>query len=404
MKPLQSKDFSGPGGPGPVGVAPKQRIDPSGPGGPQWIPVPAENPPTSQCNICTHAPRPLLRSGDLHAHARALERHFPRAVPEPVFIDHMAHVLGMHGFTPQTSINLVSTCRDEICKPFTDYLDAKCAVPSFNISSLAGTVSCGRTGFKAAMAHSPIADGKERYVFWVAPHMALSEDNEEGKCFRVGRPSASSACGALLAVLGELKKGRVNVMIDTNDVEMSMLKQQLMGHLQGRVPTLTELTYATHDCILESVKRTAASAVDMGKCEYIIISGIQVHAAFSKTMFWPGSITKYSSRGVENLYEEYSRSVSIWSASDIIDYDESQRVPLHVQARDEPQRVPLHVQAPVQELNHNGLASIATNLKQQHWTTQKKAVMQFFLRMLVTWLPLLPLFIFGRRRRKMLGF
>jgi len=387
MKPMPGKEFSGPGGPGPVWVAPKQRIDPSGPEGLQQ--VPAENP--SQCCNCGHASLPLPKSGDLHAHVRALERRFPRAVPEPVFIDHMAHVLGMHGFTPQTSINLVSTCRDEICRPFTDYLDAKCAVPSFNISSLAGTITCGRTGFKAAMAHSPIDDGKERYVFWVAPHMALSGDNEEGKCFRVGRPAASTACGALLAVLGELKNGRVNVMIDPNDVEMSLLKQQLMGHLQGRVPTLTELTYATHDCILQNVKRTAASAVDMDKCEYIIISGIQVHAAFSKNMFWPGSITKYSSKGEENLYKEYARSVSAWSASDIINFENLQRVCTEVQA-------------PVEELIYSGLAAVPTNLTQQYWSTRKRALLRFLLRMLVMWLPLLPLFIFRRRRRKMLGF
>jgi hypothetical protein len=50
---------------------------------------------------------------------------------------------------------------------------------SFNIGSLAGMVFCGRTGFKAAMAHAPMGpDGKERYVFWVAPHIAFSGDNE----------------------------------------------------------------------------------------------------------------------------------------------------------------------------------------------------------------------------------
>lgn len=33
-------------------------------------------------------------------------------------------VLGTHGYNPKTSINLVSTCRDELCRPFTDNLDA----------------------------------------------------------------------------------------------------------------------------------------------------------------------------------------------------------------------------------------------------------------------------------------
>ena len=51
------------------------------------------------------------------------------------------------------------------------------------------------------MAHAPVVDGKERYVFWVAPHTALSGDNVHGKVWRPGRAKASTACGALLAVL-----------------------------------------------------------------------------------------------------------------------------------------------------------------------------------------------------------
>ena len=99
---------------------------------------------------------------DFDAHNRALEAAFPRVVPEPVLIDNVAEVLERHGFTGATAINLVSNCRDELCRPFTEYLDVKWGMPSFNIASLAGMVFCGRTGFKAAMAHAPVVDGKER--------------------------------------------------------------------------------------------------------------------------------------------------------------------------------------------------------------------------------------------------
>jgi hypothetical protein len=216
-----------------------------------------------------------------------------RAVPEPVLIEHMTRVLEAHGYTPGTAINLVSNCRDELCRPFTEYLDTRWAKPSFNIASLAGMVFCGRTGFKAAMAHAPVVDGKERYVFWVAPHIALSGNNEVGKVWRPGREKPSTACGALLAVLAEIQNGRVNVQLDPGDKEMSLLKQDLLSHLQyGREPSLIELTYAVHQCILDEVRSTAKQAVDLDAAEYIIISGIQVHAGFSKTLFWPGTIEK----------------------------------------------------------------------------------------------------------------
>jgi hypothetical protein len=168
-------------------------------------------------------------------------------------------------------------------------------------------------GFKAAMAHAPVVDGKERYVFWVAPHTALSGDNVHGKVWRPGRKKASSACGALLAVLSQIKDGRVNVQMDPGDIEMSLLKQHVVSYLKyGHEPTLPELTYAVHECIEDVVKSTASSAVDIKSCEYVIISGIQIHSGFSKTMFWPGSIKKYTSSGVEDLYEEYAESVAEW--------------------------------------------------------------------------------------------
>ena len=234
---------------------------------------------------------------DFEAHNRALETAFPRVVPEPVLIDNVTAVLERHGFTGSSAINLVSNCRDELCRPFTEYLDQKWGLPSFNIASLAGMVFCGRTGFKAAMAHAPVVDGKERYVFWVAPHIAYSGDNEVGKVWRPGRAKASTACGALLALLGEIKSQRVNLQLDPNDIEMTLLKQQIMSHLKyGTEPTLVELTYAVHECILSDVRRTAAAAVNLDAAEYVIISGIQVHAGFSQTMFWPGTMTKYTAQ------------------------------------------------------------------------------------------------------------
>jgi hypothetical protein len=71
-------------------------------------------------------------------HNQALEQAFPRVVPEPVLIDHVAEVIEKHGFKGSTAINLVSCCRDELCRPFTEYLDNKWGLPSFNIASLAG--------------------------------------------------------------------------------------------------------------------------------------------------------------------------------------------------------------------------------------------------------------------------
>ena len=114
---------------------------------------------------CSTAIKELTKF-DTDAHVQCLEEHYPRCLPEPVLIDLMTDVLAEHGFMPATSINLVSNCRDEICRSFTEYLDNKWGAPSFNISSLAGMVFCGRTGWLAlvlatsntgALSHTPVA-------------------------------------------------------------------------------------------------------------------------------------------------------------------------------------------------------------------------------------------------------
>ena len=115
------------------------------------------------------------------SYLRILEEKFPGAMPENAFIRQATEVLLEHGFNPSNSINLVSTCRDEICRPFAQELDRLWG-PSFSISSLAGMVFCGRSGFKAAMAHSPVRSGRERYIFWVMPHIALSRYPAQTSC------------------------------------------------------------------------------------------------------------------------------------------------------------------------------------------------------------------------------
>ena len=64
------------------------------------------------------------------------------------------HVLRPWGFNETSTIALVAQCRDEIAKPFVEAIDANW-LGSFNISSLAGSVLCGKVGFGAAIHHAP---------------------------------------------------------------------------------------------------------------------------------------------------------------------------------------------------------------------------------------------------------
>ena len=104
----------------------------------------------------------------------------------------------------------MSQCRDEITRPFVDAADQLWG-HSFSISSLAGMVMCGKTGFAAGLSHAPQEglgeDGLEKYVFLVGPHIGICGDGEIGAVKREGRGPLSNACGAIMAFQGELIGG-----------------------------------------------------------------------------------------------------------------------------------------------------------------------------------------------------
>jgi Limiting CO2-inducible proteins B/C beta carbonyic anhydrases len=60
-------------------------------------------------------------------------------------------------------------------------------------------LTCGVTGIGAGLSHAPIdARGRERYIFFAFPHIAVDEKGEPAAIFRPGREGKSSACGALM--------------------------------------------------------------------------------------------------------------------------------------------------------------------------------------------------------------
>jgi len=247
---------------------------------------------------------------DSATYAQSLDTIFPGAVDEATYIEAMSRVVQDKGFNPLTAINLVSTCRDEICRPFTEKLDAKWG-EHFSISSLGGMVFCGKTGFGAGMAHSPIVGGKERYVFWVGPHIAFGTAGEVGQIFRKGRESINSACGALIALNGQIAGGKMDMGLNPVDTEMSLLRQQVMSKLSyGQQPNLVGITYAAHDCILDQVRETAKVAANPSSSEYVIISGVQIHGALGHNFWWPGSITHFANGVETDLSGEYEQAIS----------------------------------------------------------------------------------------------
>ncbi|MDP2167460.1 MAG: hypothetical protein Q8J64_03915 [Thermodesulfovibrionales bacterium] len=219
---------------------------------------------------------------------KVLEKIFPGALGEVGFVQKTYSELKPMGFRSENTIVSVCICRDEISQSVRSIIKHVWG-EAFNLSSLAGMFFAGKTGIKAAMHHAPITDGKERYVFYGMSHIAIDSEGRIGTCRRTGRQEESVACGALAAFQEEMAGGRLDVSLDIEDVEQSLIKMRLIKKITyGRIPELLELTKITLSAIQEDLENTLKGVVDTEKSDYALITGIQVHGPDGNYV-WPSS-------------------------------------------------------------------------------------------------------------------
>jgi limiting CO2-inducible B/C-like protein len=215
-----------------------------------------------------------------------LDQNFPDAYPCDAFVDYSQFRLHPFGMNQKNSIACVSVCRDEIATPFMNRLH-NAWNGAFNFSSLAGMLYLGVTGFQAAHHHAPNTDGRERYVYFAFPHIAIDENGTPGNCRRSGRQTMSQACGALLKILEDCSQGEVSLDLNPNDVEQSLLTQRLFGKFgSAEIPDLITLTLATQHIIREDLERMIQLTVDPSTTDYAVFTGVQIHGPAHKDWIW----------------------------------------------------------------------------------------------------------------------
>lgn len=101
-----------------------------------------------------------------------VREHFEGALGIDDFMSRVEIALYQAGFTPENTIPLVNVCRDESCHKVPQKVHAMFG-HSFNIAGLGAVPTLGVTGIKAGISHSPDEGGRERYVFFSMPHIAI---------------------------------------------------------------------------------------------------------------------------------------------------------------------------------------------------------------------------------------
>lgn len=216
----------------------------------------------------------------------SMRRFFNNVYPEAEFVDLTRRALGNLGFTADNSIACIGVCRDELCQSMVEAVNDTWN-HAFNFSSLAGMFLAGKTGLLAAMQHSPHMDGRERYVFYTLPHVAISEDGRIGVCGRRGRRDESAACGALDVFQRELAGGRTSLEPDPYDIELGLIRSRLLKEIpSGEAPDLLELTMIAQKAIQSDLEGVLETLIDRDVSDYAVVSGIQIHGP-DGNFVWP---------------------------------------------------------------------------------------------------------------------
>ncbi|KIY94237.1 low-CO2-inducible protein [Monoraphidium neglectum] len=132
------------------------------------------------------------------------------------------------------------------------------------------------------------AEGRERYVFFAFPHIAIDESGELGAIARPNRPGKSCACGAMAKCLGDLQKEGLDCnckepgVHDPLEPELTILKQRLARRIaaEGLDPAtmnLADITHAAERVITDDLEFLISKAVDPEKADYAVITGVQIH-------------------------------------------------------------------------------------------------------------------------------
>ena len=214
----------------------------------------------------------------LAARARNVRQHFPTALGADDFMQRLEVALFAHGFTGENSIAMSNLCRDEITSGLKHRIDHVFG-SSFNTNGLGGVLTCGVTGVKAGLSHSPVSasSGKERYVFFSFPHIAIDAAGAIGSIARPGRPGGSCACGALAAALGDIRRDGLEAnclqpgLHDPLDPEYSILKQRLARRIryeglsdeQVEALDLCEMTRVADRTITDDLEYLIKHSVDV---------------------------------------------------------------------------------------------------------------------------------------------
>eukprot|EP00892_Ulva_mutabilis_P006024 jgi/Ulvmu1/3794/UM018_0004.1 len=251
---------------------------------------PRAGPPDAPTRPHATASDPMF--GHIAGRMATVTEHFPAAMSAGDFLSRVEVALGQRGLRGDNSIAVTNLCRDEATALLKDKIDAVFGA-TFNINGLGAGLSCGCLGLRAGFSHSPVVAGRERYIFFSMPHIAIDSAGRVGSLHRPGQHGGpSTACGALFALLSEFKgdpralpryAAEAPSSHAAADPEISMLRNRLARFLVRTGADvagmyLSEFTQIAERAITTDLEDLIQATVDISTADYAVVTGVQIHS------------------------------------------------------------------------------------------------------------------------------
>lgn len=201
------------------------------------------------------------------------------------YLRHASDAADDAGLTPDTTITVLSTCRDALCRGVGPELESL-RHPAFDGSGLGGLPAIGDSGWYAALTHAPLADQLRMAVF-VFTHIAVQADGSAGLVPDVPGAAGRPCCGALrkahLSNLGDRTRSGVANQ-NEHDAEFARLEALLASATSTDITDFTvESTHLINDAVWSQLERADPDRdVDLA-----VFAAVQIHQMGNGEMALP---------------------------------------------------------------------------------------------------------------------
>lgn len=230
---------------------------------------------------------------------------FPGSIPAVEFLDTVRATVEPLGFTPDTTLPMVSICRDELTTNFFSLVQEQWG-PAFTLAGLGGVPALGRTGWGAAFSHIPNNSGRGHVLVFGLPHIGIEDDGAIGVTLREGQDVATSTCGALVSIFTRAQNGTLPTEVELDDFEATKLALRLVDPA-APPSSLVELTVAALDA-LEVDLWSAIDEQEIWKHHDVTVwCGVQIHGHGGKDWVWPRDAWLAGADGSRRQIVEFPR-------------------------------------------------------------------------------------------------